>query len=198
MAGMIEGVDKRKHELRARIREDRLALGAAERRAAGAALSKQLSALVSRLGVSCVSCFLPTRTEPDTRGFLNWAQAEGVEALLPSSREDGLLDWIRPNGEGVVPGAYGIEEPLGERFGPESLARVDLMLVPAAAVDLDGHRLGWGRGYFDRALAALGSPPPVYAVVYDHEVLDRVPVEAHDAPVDGVVTPARVIGFGAR
>lgn len=198
MAGMDEGVDTDKRELRARIRKDRLALDPLGRQAAGAALAMQLSELVSRLGASRVSCFLPTRTEPDTRSFLTLAATAGIEVLLPSSREDGLLDWIRPSGEGTAPGAFGIDEPLGERLGPGSLAQVDLMLVPAAAVDLEGHRLGWGRGYFDRALAALDSVPPVYAVVYDHEVLERVPVEGHDVPVDGAVTPARAIDFGAR
>lgn len=54
-------------------------------------------------------------------------------------------------------------------------------------------RLGWGRGYFDRTLGSLTKRPPVYAVVYDHEVVDSVPKENHDQAVDGVVTPVRVI-----
>ena len=108
------------------------------------------------------SCFLPTRSEPDTRGFLAWATAEGLEALLPSSREDGLLDWISPSGEGTVRGAHGIDEPLGKTLGPLAVDGVDLMLIPAAAVDLRGNRLGWGRGYFDRTLSSMARRPAVF------------------------------------
>ena len=92
-------------------------------------------------------------------------------------------------------GAFGIDEPLGERLGPSAVGGVDLMLVPAAAVDLRGNRLGWGRGYFDRCLASLVDPPPVFAVVFEHELVDRVPIEPHDAPVAGAVTPERIVVF---
>jgi 5-formyltetrahydrofolate cyclo-ligase len=51
-------------------------------------------------------------------------------------------------------------------------------------------RMGWGRGYFDRALASLEQPPAVFAVVYDEEFVDSVPCEGHDRPVDGVITPS--------
>jgi 5-formyltetrahydrofolate cyclo-ligase len=72
---------------------------------------------------------------------------------------------------------------------------VDLLLIPAAAVDSSGMRMGWGRGYFDRALASLEEPPPVFAVVYDDELRESVPNESHDRPVDGVVTPRQTRHF---
>lgn len=195
IAVMSERVDRLKHELRVKIREDRRAMSAAQRCEAGEALGDRLRELVTEQRAQRFSCFLSTRSEPDTAPFLAVAEAAGLEALLPSSREDGLLDWIRPSGEGNVRGAFGIEEPLGEFMGPSALSGVDLMLIPAAAVDQRGLRLGWGRGYFDRALASIERRPPVFAVVFDHEVLDQVPTEAHDEPVDGVVTPARIIRF---
>ena len=72
---------------------------------------------------------------------------------------------------------------------------VDLMIVPAAAVDRTGMRIGWGRGYFDKTIGSMEGCPPVYAVVYDSEILDEVPSELHDQPVTGAVTPTRIHEF---
>ena len=184
-----------KGELRANIRAERIAMSEDRREEARTDLTARLIDLVRTREARSFSCFLPTRSEPDTRGFLEWAAAEGLDALLPSSRADGLLDWIMPSGEGTVRGAHGIDEPLGDVQGPLAIERVDLMLIPAAAVDLRGNRLGWGLGYFDRTLSSLTRRPAVFAVVFDHEVLESVPVEAHDVPLTGVVTPGRTILF---
>jgi 5-formyltetrahydrofolate cyclo-ligase len=70
---------------------------------------------------------------------------------------------------------------------------VDLMIIPAAAVDRTGMRMGWGRGYFDKTIGSMEKCPPVYAVIYDSEVLDSLPSEVHDQPVNGVVTPTQTL-----
>lgn len=184
-----------KRELRAGIRAERIAMSEDRREEARTDLTARLIDLVRTREARSFSCFLPTRSEPDTRGLLKWAASQGIETLLPSSLADGLLEWISPSGEGTVRGAHGIDEPIGEPLGPLAIETLDLMLIPAAAVDRRGNRLGWGRGYFDRALAAMPARPPVFAVVHEHEVLDEVPVESHDVPIDGVVTPAGVLEF---
>ena len=184
-----------KHELRAGIRAERIAMSEDHRATARVDLTARLIDLVRSQEARSFSCFLPTRSEPDTRGLLEWASAESIETLLPSSRADGLLDWITPSGEGTVRGAHGIDEPLGDVHGPLAIEDVDMMLIPAAAVDLRGNRLGWGRGYFDRTLALMARRPAVFAVVFDHEVLEHVPIEAHDMPLTGVVTPRRTLQF---
>jgi 5-formyltetrahydrofolate cyclo-ligase len=66
------------------------------------------------------------------------------------------------------------------------------LFVPALAVDRLGNRLGRGKGYFDRALLDLEGVV-VYAVVFENEVLEHVPTEAHDKRVDGVVTEVRIL-----
>jgi len=65
----------------------------------------------------------------------------------------------------------------------------------AAAVDRTGMRMGWGRGYFDKTLGSMENCPPVYAVIFDDELVDVVPRERHDMPVDGVVTPGGIVTF---
>jgi 5-formyltetrahydrofolate cyclo-ligase len=86
-------------------------------------------------------------------------------------------------------------EAVGELLGPIAINDVDLIVIPAAAVDRTGLRMGWGRGYFDKTLGSMEKCPPVYAVLYDTELVDEVPRERHDQPVDGAVTPTRIVQF---
>ena len=115
--------------------------------------------------------------------------------LLPISREDGLLDWTVGDGETETEGLFGLPEAVGEVLGPIAINDVDLILIPAAAVGADGLRMGWGRGYFDKTLGSMEKCPPVYAVLFDGELVDEVPRERHDQPVDGAVTPTRIVQF---
>ncbi|GAA2067080.1 5-formyltetrahydrofolate cyclo-ligase [Leifsonia soli] len=185
----------RKRALRAELRERRQNLTTTERQTATAGLTRNLVDLATDLSARSVSAYLSTPMEPDTRPFLNWAHAQGLRVLLPISREDGLLDWTTGDGETETEGLFGLPEAVGELLGPIAINDVDLILVPAAAVDASGMRMGWGRGYFDKTLGSMEKCPPVYAVLFDGELVDEVPRERHDQPVDGAVTPTRIVQF---
>ncbi|HLP23148.1 MAG TPA: 5-formyltetrahydrofolate cyclo-ligase [Microbacteriaceae bacterium] len=190
---MTAGIDERKQALRADLRERRNALGVSERERLGIHVSERLQAFVLERGAHRVSAYLSTPSEPNVRPFLEWARAHDVTVLLPITREDGLLDWIvDERGEEFI-GVYGMPEPDGELLGPMAVCDVDLMIIPAAAVDHDGYRLGWGRGYYDRTLGSMQHAPPVAAVVFDHELLQAVPRDVHDQAVDAIITPERTI-----
>lgn len=184
-----------KRELRADIRVERRQRPVSEREAAAANISARLMSLVLDRAPRLIACYLSTDDEPGTRPFLEWAALNGIDVILPVSRPDGLMDWVSSRGGTEQPGLFGISEVVGEPLGAGILAGVDLMIIPAAAVDRSGMRLGWGRGYFDRALSALHHSPPVYAVVFDSEFRETVPREPHDQPVDGVVTPNTSVLF---
>lgn len=188
---------QRKRALRAEIRQRRRARGELAQLADGDGIARQARELIGRLGARSIACYLSSAVEPNTRPLLNWAVDEGVTVLLPLTREDGLLDWVVADGSSERRHELGFPEAVGEALGPIAVNDVDLILVPAAAVDLEGMRLGWGRGYYDRTLGSMDRRPPVYAVVGDAEVLDEVPRERHDEPVDGAITPTRTIAFGA-
>jgi 5-formyltetrahydrofolate cyclo-ligase len=68
-----------------------------------------------------------------------------------------------------------VHEPTGAPLGVDALAQADLILAPACAVDERGFRLGWGGGFYDRALSGPGTGIPAYAVLYDSDVVARVP-----------------------
>jgi 5-formyltetrahydrofolate cyclo-ligase len=185
----------RKRALRAELRERRQNLTSTEREAATIGLTENLQSLVLDLSARSISCYLSGRNEPNTRPFLNWAAAEGIRVLFPVSRDDGLLDWTVGEGEEEIEGVAGMPEAAGELLGPIAINDVDLIIVPAAAVDRTGMRMGWGMGYYDKTLGSMEKCPPVYAVLNDSEVVEEVPRELHDQPVNGVVTPARIISF---
>ncbi|GAA2007557.1 5-formyltetrahydrofolate cyclo-ligase [Microbacterium ulmi] len=193
---MSDAIASAKRAFRADLRERRQLLSQAAIDAAADGVRAQLGALVDLLGARSVSCFLSTTTEPGTRRFVQDAVARGIRVLLPVTRSDGLLDWsvATPDGD-ITEGLFGLPEPVGELLGPIAVNDVDLMIIPAAAVDGSGMRLGWGRGYFDKTIGSMERCPPVYAVVYDSEVVDDVPHDVRDERVTGVVTPTRTITF---
>lgn len=186
-----------KGALRTEIRHRRKTRSPADRESAAAGLTANLIAVVRRLSPALVACYLSAADEPDTRPFLRWAAANSVEVLVPLSRPDGRLDWVFSRGGAERPGLFGISELVGDVVADGVFQSADLMLIPAAAVDQSGMRMGWGRGFFDRALASLPKRPPVFAVVFDDELREAVPAEAHDRPVDGVVTPSQTLAFPA-
>lgn len=184
-----------KRALRAELRERRQNMTGTERDLARTGITENLIALIREHGAQSLSCYLSSPNEPDTRSFLEWAEAAGLRVLFPISREDGLLDWTVGEDDTEALGIAGVPEPGGELLGPIAINDVDLIVVPAAAVDETGMRLGWGRGYFDKTLGSMERRPPVYAIVFDSEVVTSLPHELHDQPVNGAVTPTRIITF---
>lgn len=190
-----QSIEHRKRALRAELRERRRIRTATRRQEDADALTANLIRIASDLGARSLSAYLSLPDEPDTRAFIDWAAGEGIRVLLPVSRDDGLLDWAPYDGNGEDADALGMPTPTTELLGPIAINDVDLILVPAAAVDRSGMRLGWGRGYFDKTIGSMEKSPPVYAVIFDDELLDEVPRERHDQPVNGVVMPGGIVTF---
>ncbi|MFA6470018.1 MAG: 5-formyltetrahydrofolate cyclo-ligase [Bacteroidota bacterium] len=89
----------------------------------------------------------------------------------------------------LVGGAYGILEP--KMYRPVSVKNIQVIVVPALAVDLNGNRLGFGAGFYDRFLQSMRVP--MIALAYDFQIVDKVPIEPTDIPVSFVVTEHEII-----
>jgi len=153
-----------------------------------------LAELCLQNGATIVACYLPFGDEPDTELFIDWAIENDIEVVLPVSNQDGSLTWVKFDGA-TEPGIFGFAEPIGETA---KLAGVDLIVIPALAVDTSGSRLGKGKGYYDRALAELEEVAPVVAVIHPEELISSIPTEDHDHPVDAVVTASGITHFTNR
>ncbi|MFE6771274.1 5-formyltetrahydrofolate cyclo-ligase [Streptomyces griseus] len=141
-----------------------------------------------------VAAYVSVGREPGTRALLEALRGRGVRVLLPVLLPDNDLDWAAYEGpEHLLPAGRGLLEPDGPRLGPDAVLDADTVLLPGLAVDGAGMRLGRGGGSYDRVLARLtaaGAHPALVVLLYDDEVVARVPSEPHDHPVDAVVTPA--------
>lgn len=175
-----------KRALRARLRAGRAKRPPAEIAASGAALARHALDLYS--GSRVVAAYASVGTEPPTRPLLDALTEAGVELVLPVVTTGGL-DWARYDGWAALVDARGLLEPAGPRLGHEAIRGIDVVLMPALAVDVAGHRLGQGGGYYDRAVAGMPTDHLV-AVVYDDEVLTDVPADPHDVAVGAALTPA--------
>lgn len=126
--------------------------------------------------------------ELSVTGCTNAAWRLGKRTVFPRV-EDGHLSWrVVASWSQLRPGAFGIPEPAPE--APRVTAdEIDLWLVPGVAFTAAGGRLGRGGGFYDRALAMRRPGAPAWGVCFDEQVVDALPAEAHDVPVDRVVAP---------
>lgn len=183
-----------KAALRGRVRAARARLSAEERAAAATALRDAVLALPQAGMAGTVAAYFSLGAEPDTHGLLYALWKRGSYVLLPVLQPDNDLDWASYEGpDSLRPGRRGLAEPAEPPRGVDSIARADLVLVPALAVDRRGYRLGRGGGSYDRALARVGPQVPTVALLYDGELVDEVPAGPHDRWVRLVALPSRGI-----
>lgn len=125
-----------------------------------------------------------------THQLLDELVDEGKTVLLPRVLDAKTMELCHYTGQDDLRrGAFHIMEPIGEHFS--DLSSIDLVLTPGVAFDAQGHRLGRGRGYYDRFLSSLrtvlGEFTRVIGVCFDFQKVPEVPVDANDIPVDIVV-----------
>ncbi len=195
-----------KRALRRQILQVRAGLTADDVRESATALSRRALALPELARARTVAAYVSVGSEPGTLALLDALRARGVRVLLPALLPDNDLDWGAYTGESSLArvrhgGRMALFEQAGARLGPDAVTEADVVLLPGLAVDARGMRLGRGGGSYDRVLARLhraGARPALVVLLYDAEVVVRVPEEPHDRPVDAVVTPSGVRRFGAR
>jgi 5-formyltetrahydrofolate cyclo-ligase len=189
-----------KKEQRKRMRGVRNTLPRSVIEQRSARISARISALDVWTRARGVAFFWPIegKNEVDLRALLRDAIAAGKRVALPATIEtaEGLeieLCWL-DDPAALERGPMGFDEP--PPGAPRASEGLDLVLVPALAVDPRGHRIGYGRGFYDRLLARLatgGAGPISLAVAFDFQLLPEVSVTPGDVPVALVVTDERTI-----
>lgn len=196
-----------KAHLRKQLRGTRAAIPAS-------ALAERSSRIVARVrelvrGAKAVALFWPIedRHEVDLRELDAELRAAGVRiaypAMLPAERDtvvdvDESIPPPRPSmtlrfvddTSALEERGFGFREPDLSAPEPE---RLDFIVVPALALDTSGHRIGYGAGYYDRALPHWAPPARTIGVAFDFQLVAEVPTTEGDVPVDVVVTDARLV-----
>lgn len=171
-----------KKEIRRRIKNMRTVLSAEEKISAADKVFEMLEKTAAFMMADHILMYHSLPDELPTHSFLKkWGNKKHF--YLP--RVNGVNLDILPYEESRLEiGAFHIEEPTGdEMFDPEQL---ELIVVPAVAYDRCGNRLGRGKGFYDRLLAV--SRATKIGVGYDFQLVEEIPVEEHDVPVDVVIT----------
>ena len=186
-----------KKKLRERSRATRRALPQAAVQARSLRIVELLQRLEPLRSARAVASFWPMegRAEVDLRTLDGWLGERGVARFYP---------FMDPKGKGFVTGFRRVErieelEPRGQRFAePPRTAPVaqrgdiDVVIVPALAVSPDGHRLGYGRGFYDATLPDVVPPALSIVVAFSFELAGELFVEPHDVRCDLVVTDSEV------
>jgi 5-formyltetrahydrofolate cyclo-ligase len=155
-----------------------------------------------------IVAYYPLPDEVDIRSLLDDLVAEGKTVLLPKVMGDTTMELRLYTGQqDLCEGAFHIMEPTGENHGDfpydssvmKIKGTVPVILVPGVAFDAAGHRLGRGRGYYDRFLNKVRTVllrqdsltqknrPSVFGVCFDFQKVAEVPTDEHDIPVDEVI-----------
>ena len=184
-----------KREVRAAVIGRRRALSTSRRESDAQALLKhlpqiaQINGIGGRTGIITVCAYVPVGTEPGSPELLDRLDELGLRVLLPVTRTAEPLGWGDYRADTLVTADFGLREPAPPHLPATAIGLAQAILIPALAVDRSGTRLGRGAGYYDRSLPLAAPDAARIAVVYDHEVVDRLPADAHDVPMTHALTP---------
>jgi 5-formyltetrahydrofolate cyclo-ligase len=182
--------------LRKEARRNRRAIPG-ERAAAGAlALRDRALPFFAERVRTTVSGYVPTRAELDIMPLLAALDAMGFRIALPAIVEGLELEFraYRP-GDALHPGIFRLQEP----DSAADIIQPEIILLPLLAFDKKGIRLGYGGGYYDATLRSLrrrGAPVTSIGVAFDEQEIEALPREAHDEPLDWLLTPTRFFRCG--
>ncbi len=186
-----------KSDLRREALARRDALPAAARQAAANAIAAREFPLAVAPGI-IVSGFMPLKSEINPLPLMQKLAAAGAQLALPvvAGRGKPLIMRAWQWGAPLAAGVWGIREPKPE--APE--VEPDILLVPLAAFDRTGHRIGYGAGYYDMTIARLRSLKSVTAVgiAFAMQEIPAVPATERDARLDLVLTEREAIAIGGR
>jgi 5-formyltetrahydrofolate cyclo-ligase len=182
-----------KSELRDQALRRRDATDPAFRAQATAAIAARITPLILALSPRSLAAYVAMRSEADPSPIIESAHRLGVEIALPVIAPGATLVFRRYEpGHPLVPGGFGTMVPV------EAAPLLDpgLIIVPVVGFDTAGSRLGYGKGHYDRTIAALrarGLRPPLIGIAFAVQEVDTIPHEPHDVRLDLIVTENGII-----
>lgn len=198
-----------KKSIRETVRKKRDSMTAGSVEAKSSAIAENLMGIIEYRKAKAVLFYAAKGNEVATRNLIEKALKEGKRVLLPitnaAAREIEVAE-ITDYDSDLKKGAFGIMEPNTDRkmktSGAEAGEKIDAVIVPGIAFDREGHRLGYGHGYYDKLLHRLagnengrkGSIVKI-GLAYDCQIVEKLPRESHDLPMDLIVTETVVIKY---
>lgn len=182
-----------KHAIRSRLLEQRRHLTLDQHQAGSLTAQQFLLGADEFTTARRVALYSPVQNEVATALLRSAAEASGKCLVYPRVVGEQLeFVEVRP-GEELARGAFGVAEPTGSRLVP--LTDLDLLIVPGVAFDRRGHRLGYGKGYYDRALEGFAGELLTVGLGFGFQQVDFLPNQKHDIQLQVLVTDEGISRF---
>lgn len=140
-----------------------------------------------------LAIYSPILNEVSTEYVFRVAKRMGKKVAYPRVREDRLEFVEVAECKDLRTGTFGVLEPVGSTLMP--LSTIDLVVVPGVAFDMAGHRLGYGKGFYDRVLHECGQRGLLIGLCFEFQTVSSLPVESHDIRMDMLITEDRTLRF---
>lgn len=186
-----------KSDLRQTMLRARRAIPQEHVRALSLSIKRRLESQPEFIRAHAIAAYAAKPDEVQTSSLIDDALAGGKRVVLPvvdPAAGDLRFFEVRSRAE-LSPGRFGVLEPAAQGV-PVPLSETDAVVVPLVAWDEEGERIGYGKGYFDRALASRARSVAI-GLGFESQMLARIPADESDVPLDMVVTEKRVVRFGS-
>lgn len=177
---------------KAALRKEMLArrdsISEAERKEKSKAIAEKLSALEEFKSAKTVAFYLSKASEVETLDMIAEALRRGKEVLVPVTNDE--MEYVKfTSFDDLAPAKFGVPEP---KTKIPATREPDAVIVPGVAFDLDLHRLGYGKGYYDRKLKTLPNAIRI-GVCFDFQIVEKIPRHEHDERLHKVVSEKRIL-----
>ncbi len=135
--------------------------------------------------------YVSLEDEVETHSLIKDSIKKGKKVIIPYLDEKEIFLSELKDFKELEKGRFGVLEPKKESIRKADISHADLIIVPGIAFTKQGHRLGFGKGYYDRLL--VKSEALKAALCFSFQIIDEIPVEEHDIPVDVIVTEKEII-----
>lgn len=184
-----------KEQLREKMLAKRANLTRIEREEKSRAIKEKLFNQSEFKRAKTIMFYVAFRKEVETEQMIKESLAAKKEVVVPitdKEKKQLYLSQLKDYDRELKSGTYGIKEPAADYYRPINLDKLDLVVVPGVAFDIQGNRLGYGGGYYDRFLAELTSTLRL-GVNFEQQIVTNVVSADHDQPVDKIITEEGVI-----
>lgn len=158
-------------------------------------IMQRISQLPEFINAKTIFFYTSFRSEVDTMDMIKVSLNTGKLIVLPKvDKENNRLKLYEiKNMNELARGYMWILEPFVSEDRLRDLDDIDLIIIPGAAFDIYGNRLGYGAGFYDMLLSKMEKKIPIVAPAYEEQIVEKIPAEPHDIKVDKIVTDKKVI-----
>lgn len=148
-----------------------------------------------------IMLYISFNKEVDTYPLATWCLNNGKTVIAPyciqSSHE--IIPFIINNlTNDLTKSTFGVMQPRHDLLMEANIKEIDLIIVPGVVFDINCNRIGFGAGYYDRFLPRKSKKTPTIGIAYDYQIIDKVPTDEYDVPLDFIITEKRIISLNNK